>query len=89
MALNLLFGCHIDATEQKRALNFELVVSNQLFFVILVAYNYRTCAILTRSLYTFYTLFEVHICTLTFGIIYVKYSRAVSIPERVIVARVR
>ena len=33
------FGCHIDATEQQRALNFELVVSDQLFSVILVAYN--------------------------------------------------
>ena len=28
------FGCHIDAAEQQRALNFELVVSDQLFSVI-------------------------------------------------------
>ena len=35
----LQFGCHIDATKQQRALNFELVVSDQLFSVILVAYN--------------------------------------------------
>ena len=34
------FVCHIDATEQKRALNFEFVVSDQLFSVILVTYNY-------------------------------------------------
>ena len=33
------FGCHIDAAEQQRALNFELVVSDQLFSVILVAYK--------------------------------------------------
>ena len=33
------FGCHIDAAEQQRALNFELVVSDQLFSVILVTYN--------------------------------------------------
>ena len=32
-------GCHIDNAEQQRALNFELVVSDQPFSVILVAYN--------------------------------------------------
>ena len=37
--MNKLFGCHIDATEQQRALNFELVVSDQLFSVILDTYN--------------------------------------------------
>jgi hypothetical protein len=37
---NFVFGCQIDATKQQRALNFELVVSNQLFSVILVTYNY-------------------------------------------------
>ena len=37
--LEVLFGCHIEAAEQQRALNFELVVSDQLFSVILVAYN--------------------------------------------------
>ena len=35
----LKFGCHIDATEQQRALNFQLVVSDQLFSLIIVAYN--------------------------------------------------
>ena len=34
-----LFGCSIDATQQQMTLNFELVVSDQLFSVILVAYN--------------------------------------------------
>jgi hypothetical protein len=32
--------------------------------------NYRTRAIITRGLYTFYPLFEVHICTVTFGLMY-------------------
>ena len=49
---------------------------------------YRTRAIITRGLYTFYPLFEVHLCTVTFGLMYGKYSRAVSNQERVIVARV-
>ena len=33
-------------------------------------YIYRTRAIITRGLYTFYPLFEVHLCTLTFGLMY-------------------
>ena len=52
-------------------------------------YIYRTRAIITRGLYTFYPLFEVHLCTVTFGLMYGYYSRAVSNQERVIVARVR
>ena len=32
--------------------------------------EYRTRAIITRSLYTFYPLFEVHLCTVTFGLMY-------------------
>jgi hypothetical protein len=35
--LSLLFGCSIDATQQQMALNFELVVNNQLFSVVLAA----------------------------------------------------
>ena len=31
---------------------------------------YRTRAIITRSLYTFYPLFEVHLCTVTVGLMY-------------------
>ena len=38
--------------------------------------------------YTFYLIFEVHLCTMTFGLIYGYSSRAVSNQERVIVARV-
>ena len=32
--------------------------------------EYRTRAIITRGLYTFYPLFEVHVCTVTFGLMY-------------------
>ena len=32
--------------------------------------NYRTRAIITRGLYTFYPLFKVHLCTVTFGLMY-------------------
>ena len=31
---------------------------------------YCTRTILTRCLYTFYSLFEVHLCTVTFGLMY-------------------
>ena len=31
---------------------------------------YRTRAIISRGLYTFYPLFEVHLCTVTFGLMY-------------------
>ena len=33
------FGCHIDATEQQRALNFELVVSDQFSSIIFIHLN--------------------------------------------------
>ena len=49
---------------------------------------YRTHAIITPGLYTFYPLFEVHLCTVTFGLMYGQYSKAVSNQERVIMARV-
>ena len=57
--------------------------------VHLIVSKYRTRAIITRGLYTFYPLFEVHLCTVTFGLMYGYYSRAVYNQERVIVARVR
>ena len=31
---------------------------------------YRTRANISRGLYTFYPLFEVHLCTVTFGLMY-------------------
>ena len=57
--------------------------------VNVVTCEYRTHAIITRGLYTFYPLFEVHLCTVTFGLMFGYYSRAVSNQERVIVARVQ
>ena len=34
-----LFGCSIDAAQQQMALNFELVVNDQLLSVVLAAYK--------------------------------------------------
>ena len=31
---------------------------------------YHTCAIITHGLYTFHPLFEAHVCTVTFGLMY-------------------
>ena len=50
---------------------------------------YRTRAIITCSLYTFYPPFQVNLCTVVFGLMYGKYSIAGSNQEQVIVARVR
>jgi hypothetical protein len=50
---------------------------------------YRTRAIITSGLYTFYPLFKVYLYTVTFGLMYGQYSRAVSNQERVIVVRVQ
>ena len=41
---HVLFGCHIDTAEQQRALNFELVVSDQLFSVVLTTYKRPWCS---------------------------------------------
>jgi hypothetical protein len=40
----LLLGCSIDAAQQQMALNFELVVSNQLFSVVLAAFHFKISA---------------------------------------------
>ena len=37
---------------------------------VLLYFNYHTRAIITRGLYTFYPFFEVHLCTVTFGLMY-------------------
>jgi hypothetical protein len=39
VTLAALFGCSIDAAQQQMALNFELVVSDQFFSVVLAAYK--------------------------------------------------
>ena len=70
--LNLNFLC-----QQRLNRNNELYLQ-----------EHRTCAIITRGLYTFYPLFEVHLCSMTFGFMYGQYSRAVSNQEGVLVARI-
>ena len=48
------------------------------FQILSKKYEYRTGAIIACGLYTFYPLFEDHLCTVTFGLMYGEYSRAVS-----------
>ena len=50
---------------------------------------YRTRAIISRGLYTFYPISKDHLCTMTFGLMYGQYSRAASSQERPMMARVR
>ena len=39
VGLKEIFKCSIDAAQQRMALNFELVVSDQLFAVVLATYK--------------------------------------------------
>ena len=55
--------------------DFHMVVDCEIVNKVTNIYNvtlyiYRTRAIITRGLYTFYPLFEVHLCTVTFGLMY-------------------
>ena len=52
-------------------------------------FRYRTRAIISRGLYFIDPNFEVHLCTVTFGLMYGLYSRAASNQERPMMARVR
>ena len=54
-----------------------------------LGFIYCTHAIITYGQYTFYPLFEVHLCTVTFGLMDGQYSRVVSNQEWVIVVRIR
>ena len=38
--------------------------------------KYRTRAIISRGLYTFYPISKDHLCTVTFGLMYGLFSRA-------------
>jgi hypothetical protein len=49
---------------------------------------YRMRPIMIRGLYNLYSLFEIHLCTVTFGLMYGQFSRAFSNRERVIVVRI-
>ena len=72
-------------------MSFKCTFSQEILFSYFVSSDHKvhTCAIKTRCLYTFYPLFEVHLCTVTFGLMYGQYSRAVSNQEWVIVVRVQ
>ena len=50
--------------------NKTLKIFKTLGVLLSVDLMYRTRAIITRGLYTFYPLFEVHLCTVTFGPMY-------------------
>ena len=41
---------------------------------------YRRCTIITRGSYTFYPLFEDHLCIVTFGLIYDKFLKGKKVP---------
>ena len=45
-------------------------MNSLLYLIKLIRIEYCTRAIITRSLYTFYPLFEVHLSTVTFGLMY-------------------
>ena len=48
----------------------QLYVSRAVSYFNEPEFEYRTRTIITRGLYTFYPLFEVHLCTVTFGLMY-------------------
>ena len=73
----------ISATVIKSNLDTKLI-----FLGMVHSSIYRTRAIITHGLYTFYPL-EVHLFTVTFGLMYGLYSRAASNQERPMMARVR
>ena len=62
-----------DTIKKVSTLGFLLYVLILLYILIgnfPLNFKYRTRAIITRGLYTFYPLFEVHLCTVTFGLMY-------------------
>ena len=54
----------------KHILSSKLMKSGQNIRMYKYFVVYRTRAIITHGLYTFYPLFEVHLCTVTFGLMY-------------------
>ena len=52
------------------SLVYDRIIFVALPLIVIVHCIYRTRAIITRGLYTFYPLFEVHLCTVTFGLMY-------------------
>ena len=50
-----------------------LLILKKLYFINFIEtkfIEYGMRAIITHGLYAFYTLFEVHLCTVTFGLMY-------------------
>ena len=71
---NVFEDAHSYATCMQRLISFHKkdgfkVEKCQNFVKSFQAIN-RTRAIITRGLYTFYPLFAVHLCTVTFGLMY-------------------
>ena len=60
----------IITKKAKITISFFMKNSKNTNIVLGFSFMYRTRAIITRGLYTFYPLFEVHLCTVTFGLIY-------------------
>ena len=48
----------------------RIICSSLLLGSSFINITYRTRAIITRGLYTFYPLFKVDLCTVTFGLMY-------------------
>ena len=76
----LLTCCKSHQIRWTKTIWFKKVRENSGFVVLeldvgsgeMVEWNtiYRTRAIIIRGLYTFYPLFKVHLCTVTFGLMY-------------------
>ena len=77
---SLYFGLDLEIRNSLTSFLFSTIYAHQVI--------YRMRAITMIGLYTFYSLFEVHLCTVTFGLMNGQYSIAVSNQQRVIVARV-
>jgi hypothetical protein len=58
--------------ENTEIIRYPIMVKRSRKFSMVVYFTpiYRTRAIITRGLYTFYPLFEVHLCTVTFALMY-------------------
>ena len=60
----------LNALEEERKKHMAVFIQGNLFIAMYLKSIYRTRAIITRGLYIFYPLFEVHLCTVTFGLMY-------------------
>ena len=65
--LNSTYWDHVECT---KLFWVGVEIPASLYKIEYCSLNYRTRAIITRGLYTFYPLFEAHLCTVTFGLKY-------------------